>query len=79
MTTVAGGAAAVSVTSITPAAVVGKLCESLPPTATVPEKVSVVRVTVAAVVLAGVELLLPQLEIVIRSNTAARTRPTSPT
>jgi hypothetical protein len=49
----AGGAAAVSVTSIAPVAVTEKLWTSLPPTVTVPLNVSVVRVVVvvAAVVL----------------------------
>jgi hypothetical protein len=51
-----GGAAAVSVTSTGPVALTGKLWKSLPPTATVPVKVSVVRGTVGVVV-AGVVLL----------------------
>ena len=56
MTTAAGGAAAVSVTSIAPVAVTAKLWTSLPPTVTVPLNVSVVRVVL---VVAAVVLLVP--------------------
>jgi hypothetical protein len=57
ITMVDGGVAAVSVTSTGPVALMGKLWKSLPPTATVPLKVSVVRATVGVVVAAGVVLL----------------------
>ena len=55
-----GGPAAVSVTSTRPVAAIVKLLKALPRTGTVPENVSVVRVTVGVVVVvvatAGVEL-----------------------
>jgi hypothetical protein len=47
---VAGGPAAVSVTSVVPVADTRKLLNALPPTGTVPEKLSVVRVSEGVVV-----------------------------
>ena len=69
---VSGGAADVSVTSIVPAAVVVKLCTSLPPTATVPLNVSVVRV-VLAVVGVAVDDEAPLLPAHAATPTAAKT------
>src|SRR2546423_2750697 len=56
-TTLGGGLAAVSVTSVVPGCETGKLWNTVPPTCTVPANVSVVRVVVGLLTVPLVESL----------------------
>src|SRR5262249_42683806 len=76
ITTVAGGAAAVRVASVTPVAATRKLLNALPPTGAVPENVSVVRVTLGVVVDEDDELLPhPATDIATLAASAAQAIP----